>query len=159
MKYLAFDYGTQKTGLAVGSSVASNLTQPQPLPPLKMKNGRADEAQLQKVINEWRPDAFLLGLPQEPDFAATESESSSSPVNLAKRIKSFAEFLNRKFSKPCYFIDERLSSRAAQSDLKQAGVARPKIKKNLDSVVAGELLREWLADPRSKEDEVRETNE
>ena len=45
--------------------------------------------------------------------------------------------------------------RVLQSDLKQAGVARPKIKKNLDSVVAGELLREWLADPRSKEDEAK----
>ena len=89
------------------------------------------------------------------------ASQAAVPVNLAKRIKSFAEFLNRKFSKPCYFIDERLSSRAAQSDLKQAGVARPKIRENLDSVVAGELLREWLADPRSKEDEakVSETEE
>ena len=148
-RYLALDYGTKRTGLAVGDDLSGSS---QAISPLPMKQGRADEKELQKVVDKWQPDAFVLGLPASPraHYAANLStkagkiQDKDQIPNINKRVKNFAEFLGRKFSLPCYFVDENLSSRVAEQEMKQAGMRSKEIKQNLDSVVANSLLREWL---------------
>lgn len=143
-KYLAFDYGTKWTGMAVGSELTGGA---EALPPLSMENGRADEKQLQKIVDNWQPDGFVLGMPAKPEEAhtnQTETTSPINPINLPKRIHSFAAFLKRKFDKPYYFIDERLSSRVMESNLKSTGAKPSVVQDNLDSLVAQALLCEWL---------------
>ena len=130
--YLAFDYGTVRTGMAVGEDLTCCA---EPLKPLRMKHGWADEEQLADVIIRWQPDAFVIGMPDIPN------KHNKGEINIAARAQSFAAYLNRKFTKPCYFTDERLTSRLMEVKQKEE-----KDKVSLDSRVAQALLCEWLCE-------------
>ena len=126
--FLAFDYGTRRMGIAVGQSITGSAT---PLKLLAMKNGRPQPAQLDKLVGEWSPAGFVLGMPAGPQ--------APTNVNIARRVKSFAGYLRRRYRKPCFFVDERLSSRviaARHTNTNQA----------VDSEVAQALLGAWLAE-------------
>lgn len=139
MRYLAFDYGTQYSGIAVGGDISSSA---EPLAPLAMNNGWADDEQLYKLVAEWSPDAFILGMPATPAQAKAEQAKTAQPINLAKRVHSFSAYLTRKFDRPCHFIDERLSSRVMEQKLRSMGL-QPQAG-TLDSMVACALLHLWL---------------
>lgn len=150
MRYLAFDYGTEYSGLAVGGDISTSA---EPLPPLAMNNGWANEQQLRRMVTEWSPDAFVLGLPATPTQAREDQAKTQRPMNLAKRVHSFSAYLQRKFAKPCYFIDERLSSRVMEQKLKDSGIQADK--GVLDSMVACALLLEWLEQQNNRKENIK----
>ncbi|MBE8182583.1 MAG: Holliday junction resolvase RuvX [Candidatus Portiera sp.] len=152
MRYLAFDYGTQSSGIAVGGDISCSA---EPLPALTMNNGWADDEQLYKLVAEWSPDAFVLGLPATPAQAA--ESKTSQPINIAKRVHSFSAYLQRKFNRPCHLIDERLSSRVMEEKLKDMGVkAEAGV---LDSMVACALLQGWLEQQENTKDNTKKSGE
>ncbi len=146
--FLAFDYGTVRTGVAVGQSVTGTAM---PLAPLGMKNNKADKTQLDSLIAEWQPTGFVLGMPALPD--------GDHCINIAKRVRSFAGYLNRHYSRSCYFVDERLSSRSLEDTCSEARLpGEPRVRAAADqaaadSRVAQALLCAWLqtAFPRDEE--------
>src|SRR5210317_2601552 len=98
---LSFDFGTQRIGVAFGQSISGTA---RPVCVLKANDGIPDWEQVGSVVAEWSPDVLVVGLPYNLD--GTESE-------LLKRAVKFGNRLNGRFHKPCYGMDERLSSRAA----------------------------------------------
>ncbi len=106
--YLAFDYGIRRMGVAVGQTVSRSATA---LSILLVKNGRPHSEQLDRLVEDWQPAGFVLGLPAEPE--------TQGPINIAKRVRSFASYLTRRYHKPCFFIDERLSSRVIKDKEKK----------------------------------------
>lgn len=130
--YLAFDYGISRMGVAVGQTVSLSATA---LEILAAKGGKPQPEQLDRLVKDWRPAGFVLGLPAEP--------KANGRINIAKRVRSFAAYLTRRYHKPCFFIDERLSSR----------VVRDKgYKGYIDSLVAQALLNDWLAQSARQEE-------
>ena len=126
--YLAFDYGMSRMGVAVGQTVSGSATA---LSVLHIKNGKPQPKQLDKLMKDWAPDGFILGMPDAPQ--------AEHDMNIARRVKSFADYLRRRYSKPCFFIDERLSSRIAEAHYAD-GVQEDLI----HSLVAQTLLNDWL---------------
>ena len=61
---MAFDFGTQKMGMAVGQSTIESAN---PLALFPMKDGIPDWNQLLKIVKEWQPNLFLVGLPLNMD--------------------------------------------------------------------------------------------
>ena len=125
---LAFDFGTHKIGMAVGQSLTQTST---PLPELTARDGKPDWHKVETTIQQWQPDAFVVGVPIHMD--GTEFE-------LTQRAKKFGKRLHGRFGKPCFEMDERLSSfeareRARESKQKQALV---------DSVAASLILQSWF---------------
>ena len=147
--FLAFDYGTVHTGVAVGQSVTGTAM---PLAPLGMKNNKADKTQLDSLITEWQPTGFVLGMPALPD--------GDHCRNIAKRVCSFARYLDRHYSRSCYFVDERLSSRSLEDTcLEERMRGDPRVrsiadKTAADSRVAQALLCAWLQNAFPRENEV-----
>ena len=126
--FLAFDYGTHRMGVAVGQSITRSSTS---LKLLAMKNGKPQPQALDNLVQEWSPAGFVLGMPAMP--------SAPTDVNIVKRVKSFAGFLQRRYEKPCFFVDERLSSSAMKTRPLNKG-------ESLDSKVAQALLATWFAE-------------
>lgn len=128
---LGFDFGLSKIGLAVGQSITQSAT---PLPLLKAHNGIPDWNEIQKLVREWRANAFVVGLPLNKD-------DSEQKISLAAR--EFAGQLEKLFSLPTYLVDERYSSREAKSQLREhidsAGVS-------IDSYAAKLILESWFRD-------------
>ena len=128
---LAFDYGTQRIGVAFGQSISRTA---KAVCVLKAKDGIPDWDQVAKLIADWHPDVFVVGLPYNLD--GSESE-------LLPRAIKFANRLNGRFNKPAYGMDERLSSRAAteQNIEEQGGRAAGEA---IDDIAAEIILQSWF---------------
>jgi putative holliday junction resolvase len=119
--FLAFDFGTRRTGVAVGNRVTRSA---QALKTLHA-SGDALWPQVQACLQEWQPDALVVGMPLHPDGAAHE---------MTARAKKFARQLHGRFLKPVFEVDERYSSVQAESDGAQ----------DIDSAAACIILEQFL---------------
>ena len=102
---MAFDFGTQKMGMAVGQSTIESAN---PLALFPMKDGIPDWNQLLKIVKEWQPNLFLVGLPLNMD----DSESE-----LSTRARKFARRLRHQTNIETWMVDERLTTREARDEL------------------------------------------
>ena len=100
--FIAFDFGDKRTGVAVGSRLLGTA---QPQGSIHAQ-GDARWAQVAQHIQEWQPDAIVVGVPYHPDGAAHE--------NTAK-AKKFGRQLNGRFQLPVFEVDERYSTTEALS--------------------------------------------
>lgn len=131
MAALAFDYGTQRIGVAFGQSVSGTA---QAVCVLKAQDGIPDWNQVEKLITDWKPDVFVVGLPYNMD--GSESE-------LMARAVKFANRLNGRFNKPSYGMDERLSSKAAIEQVVDDSAGKAK-KSAIDDIAAQIILQNWF---------------
>jgi putative Holliday junction resolvase len=103
MSFLAFDFGTQRTGVAAGNSL---LCQASPLATVAAA-GQARFAPMAKLIAEWQPDALVVGVPYHPDGA---------PHDNTRRAQRFARQLQGRFKLPVHEVDERYSTTEAKAN-------------------------------------------
>lgn len=139
--YLGFDYGSKRIGLAVGDALTRSA---RPLPPLA--NGREpDWEALRKALAEWRPVACVVGLP-------LDREGQVQPITRAAR--GFADQLRIRFGITVHLCDERLSSLAADDELRSARADGRKVRRvrkgERDGVAARLILEQWLAESAAR---------
>ncbi len=130
MRYLAIDYGTKRTGLAICDSdetIASPLTIIQGQKELLKK--------IAEVVETENVEAVVLGLPLNMDG----SESSQTRL-----VLKFAGRLKQHLHIPVHLQDERLSSFSAEEKLASANFTKEKMRKRLDAVAAAEILEAFL---------------
>ena len=145
---LAFDYGTQRIGVAYGQSLTGTA---QAVAVIRARDGVPDWDDVVVLIERWQPDVFVVGLPYNLD-------GSDSPLLL--RATKFGHRLNGRFHKPSYGFDERLSSLEAAeriiedadresnrrlSSRRGSGHAAGK-KQAIDDVAAQIILENWLGE-------------
>lgn len=130
---MAFDFGTQKFGIAIGQTLIESST---PLPLFPVQDGIPDWEKLHQIIQQWQPDLFLVGLPLNMDD--TESE-------LSLRARKFARRLRHQTQIATFMLDERLSSREARNRQQHTQGNYKKIA--TDSLVACLLLDQWYSSP------------
>ena len=108
---LAFDFGTQRTGVASGNLITRSAT-PQPT---IAAVGDARFVQIAQRIREWTPQALVVGVPFHPDGAPHEN---------TVRAQKFARQLRGRFGLPVFEVDERYSTtEALASGAKDADAA------------------------------------
>lgn len=100
---LAFDFGLKRVGVACGNSL---LRQAQPLRSVHAQGNERFNA-IQKLIQEWQPQALVVGVPFHPDGAEHE---------VTAQARRFARQLNGRFGLPVHEVDERYSSVEAERD-------------------------------------------
>ncbi|QDL55694.1 Holliday junction resolvase RuvX [Rhodoferax aquaticus] len=109
--FIAFDFGTKRTGVAVGNRVMGTA---QPQGSIQAQ-GDARFEQIAKRLKEWQPDAIVIGVPYHPDGAAHENTA---------RAKKFGRQLHGRFGLTVYEVDERYSTtEALASGAKDADAA------------------------------------
>jgi len=121
--YLAFDYGLKRVGVATGNSL---MRQAQALRTIAAE-GDARFVQIGKLIDEWRPDALVIGVPFHPDGAEHDN---------TVRARKFGRQLSGRFHLPVHEVDERYSTTEAISD----GA------RDLDAASAAILLQQYFND-------------
>ena len=129
---LAFDFGTNSIGCAVGQSITGTA---QGLPAFKAQDGIPNWEQIGKVIAEWKPDLLVVGLPLNMD--GTEQP-------LTQRAKKFANRLNGRFGLSVVLHDERLTTVEARSEIFTRGGYRALKKGKVDSISACLILESWF---------------
>ncbi|MGD9107767.1 MAG: Holliday junction resolvase RuvX [Gammaproteobacteria bacterium] len=136
---LGFDFGTKSIGVAVGQTVTKSA---KPLTAIKVKDDRPDWPKIIQLIDEWKPDALIVGLPLNMDG----SEQAITQV-----VKKFADDLQRKFNLPVHLVDERLTTVEARAKLfEEQGGYRALRKPNIDAMAAQVILESWMQQNRDE---------
>ena len=137
MRTLAIDLGSRRVGLALsdgGGKFAS------PYQVLTVSNPDQARGEILAVIGREGVERLVVGLPLNMD-------DSIGPA--ARATISWAAALGREARLPVIFIDERLSSFAAEQSLierKRGGekITRGQRKQRLDALAASSFLQEFL---------------
>lgn len=130
---LAFDFGEKRIGVAVGEI---ELGIPHALTVITAEDNHSRFAAIAALIAEWRPVLLVVGVATHADGAVHETG------RLARR---FGQRLTGRFGIATAFVDERLTSSAAESALRDSGVRADRRAAVLDAAAAAEILRTWFA--------------
>ncbi len=129
---LAFDFGEKRVGVAMGEHL---LGIAHPLTTIDSESNDIRFASISKLIAEWQPSMFVVGLPITQD---------GSEHTLAPLCTKFARRLNGRFGLPVTMVDESYSSAEASQSLKQMHVHGRKQKPMLDAVAAQHILQSYF---------------
>ena len=132
---LAFDYGLQRIGVAVGQDVTASAS-----PVGIVANGAdgVDHDRVRAIIREWQPTRLVVGMPRHAD---------GSPSAMTAAVEAFIEEL-AQYGLPISEIDERYTSLEAEKALKNARKqgARGRIsKQDIDAAAAVFIAERYLA--------------
>ena len=136
---LAFDFGTSQIGAAVGQTVTTTATE---LATIKARDGIPNWETVKGVIEEWRPDLLVVGLPLNMD---------GSKFELTNRARKFANRLREKFIITVELVDERLSTVAAKEELFSRGEKFDHRKNPVDSIAARLILETWFEERKMRD--------
>jgi len=138
---LAFDFGLQRIGVAIGEP---ELGTAHALPALGALNQHGRMSAIERLLKEWKPALLVVGRPLGDDGAAHE---------MTRRAERFARQLNGRFGLPVRMVDESYSSAEAESRVRAAYGARKAVAlargKALDSQAAQILLEQYFNDKQA----------
>ena len=125
---MAFDYGTRRIGVAIGNTLTGSG---QPIQIIAENGDDARFGLIETLIQEWRPDQLVVGLPCHPDGV---------PHKMTAKAKRFGNQLNGRFHLPVSWVDERYTSAVLEGN--------PEMRDNLDAQSATLILEQYFAERR-----------
>ena len=132
---LAFDFGLKRTGVAIGNTLTGSAS---PECTLQSQHEKPDWNSISRLLDEWKPDQLVVGLPVELD-------GSENP--LKKRIDRFCNQLNGRYNLPVDQENEQFTSIEAAARLKQlrqSGRKKKVSKEDVDKIAASIILENWM---------------
>lgn len=129
---LAFDFGEKRIGVAVADL---DVRIAHPLQTIHAEDNKSRFTAVEALIAEWRPVQLIVGEPRHADGGAHE---------IARLARKFSQRLEGRFGLPVAMADETLSSQAAQSRLHEQGIHGDRLRTQLDSAAACEIMYTWL---------------
>ena len=115
---LCFDFCVKKIGICFGETISGSST---PLPVIK--NNDESMKKIKSYVDEWDPDAFLIGCPSKP------SEEFFRQLNI------FKENLRNEFKLEVIESNEDFTSQIIPSEFKN---------KEYDSLSAQKIFESWV---------------
>lgn len=131
-RVMAFDFGTRRIGVATGQEM---LGSGQPVALIAARDGIPDWQKIEALLQEWRPDLVVVGLPLNMDD--TEND-------MCARARKFGKRLHGRYHVPVEMVDERLTSFQAKGDVLAAGGSRDFGRHGVDDRAAVLILETWF---------------
>lgn len=138
MKYLAIDYGIKRVGIAVSDMDGAFAF---PRCTLKRETKAAFFTELLQLIEQEQAEALVVGLPLH-----TDGKECLTTV----QVRHFVESLKRRTDLPIYWMNEALSSSAAEHELFDFGMKFREVKKIVDQQAAVLILESFLNLPEER---------
>ena len=132
---LGFDFGTRNIGVASGQVITRTATA---LASLKARDGIPDWQHIEALIDQWRPDAVVVGIPLNMD---------GSESDMSRRARKFGNRIHGRWGLPFYPADERLTSFEAKEWAGRLGHKGHFGSNPVDAMAAQIILEAWLNDP------------
>lgn len=129
---LAFDFGANKIGVAVGNTETGTAS---PLALVCAASGAARLEKIEALVREWNPGKLIVGLPVTLEGAENE---------MTRRARRFARQLAARFRLPVDFADERLTSVVAEERLREGARGGQKYKDLVHAAAAQIILQSYL---------------
>jgi putative holliday junction resolvase len=96
---------------------------------------QADIAELMQIITDRQVEILVLGLPYKMD---------GSIGSQAKQVQKFARRVAAVIDLPIEYVDERLTSYAAEQMMIDAKISVSQNKATIDRIAAAVILQQWL---------------
>lgn len=135
---LAFDVGSRRIGVAVGSPFGEGG---RALAVVEVREGVPDWLAVDRLCRDWQPGGLVVGDPLTLD-------DGDQPAR--QRAHAFARELRSRYGTPVVLVDERSSSREAAQRFageRAAGTRRRRDAAALDAMAAAVIFERWLAAP------------
>jgi putative Holliday junction resolvase len=120
---MGFDFGTTRIGIAIGQKITATAN---PLTVISAREGKPDWDALDKLVSEWEPQLFVVGLPLNMDDSMSDMAAAAS---------KFARRLTGRYNLKAEMMDERLSTFEARQYTDD---------KLVDAMAARLILESWL---------------
>jgi putative Holliday junction resolvase len=131
--FLGFDFGYKRIGIATGQEVTATA---RPLTTIEAKQGVPNWDLLMSIIQEWSPQALVVGLPT----CINDKELYTTAA-----ARKFAKELEKRTALTVYLVDERLTTKEARAQLFAEGGYKKIKNTQVDSIAASLILEQWLA--------------
>lgn len=131
-RILGIDYGTKRIGLAISDGLGITARPLEVVP----RNGLVDA--LRRIDEEYGVELVVVGLPT--GLGGDEGTSATAARALGAEA---GELLGVDVS----YVDERFTSRMAESALLESGMKRRERKETIDKVAAAIILQTYLDAP------------
>ncbi|MFT5704747.1 MAG: putative Holliday junction resolvase [Shewanella sp.] len=129
---LGFDFGTKSIGIAIGQSLTGSAN---PLQSIKAVDGIPKWEEIGLLIEEWKPDLVVVGLPLNMDGSEQE---------MTQRAKKFANRINGRFGVKIATQDERLTTADAKARLFEMGGYKALTKGQVDAMSAVLIIESYF---------------
>jgi putative Holliday junction resolvase len=133
---LSFDYGLRRIGVAVGNTLTGTA---EVLATIDAQDGKPDWRAIDRCVADWRPAAIVAGVPYN---------MSGRDDRLSRAALRFADELRERYGIEVHRVDERLTSREAEDDLRErrrSGAKARRVRRgDVDREAARLLLLQWL---------------
>ncbi|XMB72688.1 Holliday junction resolvase RuvX [Mycoplasmatota bacterium WC30] len=140
MRVIGLDLGTKTLGIS-SSDLSLTIASTYKTINFNSEDYNFAIVELKKVIEELTPELLVLGLPKNMD---------GSLGFQAQKTLEFKELLEKETNLEVVLIDERLTSKMANSIMIQANLSRKKRKTKVDKLAATLILQSYL-DSRKRE--------
>jgi putative Holliday junction resolvase len=130
--FVAFDYGGKRVGVAMGDA---SIGIAHPIKTISYKTSKELMAEIESIVREWHPSAFVVGMPKQ---------ENGEPHSLEKRVNRFCKTLEARFKLTVHTIDESYTSVEADKLLSNKKVGWEKRKKMIDMVAAQLILEDFF---------------
>jgi putative Holliday junction resolvase len=137
-RLIAIDLGAKRVGVAVSDELQLTVT---PLERIERRSWKDLLRRVSAIIESYDARALVIGLPLSLD--GTESSAAEE----AKRI---AENFRKSLRVPVFLQDERLTTFAAESEMKSQGMNASEVEKRVDSESAAIILRDFITEAESR---------
>ena len=130
-RIVGIDWGLRRCGIAISDE---NLSFVFTRHKLYIKSQSELIEKIADIIKEDKISGVVIGLPLFSDGAESDT---------TKKVHEFADFLSERTNLPIIFVEEDLTSTAAQEEIGRRSIT--KIKQELDSVSAKIILENAIA--------------
>lgn len=138
-RVLAIDMGSKRVGIAVSDELRLTV---RTLPALPRTPWKRLLSSLAELCVQFDVRSMVLGLPLRLD--GTEGDA-------AQEVRRLGHNLQLSLKLPLFFQDERLTSRDAESSLRERGLRGAEISEQIDSEAASIILSDFLEAQKSVE--------
>jgi putative holliday junction resolvase len=131
---MALDFGLSRIGVAISDPLGDFSF------PVTVVDQDLWESQLPQIIAEYEPEIIYLGYP----IKMAGSEGSSASL-----AREFGKELSQYFAGPIHLVDERLTTKSAESLLRESGINSKASRSRIDAEAANLILDFALAIEKS----------
>ena len=128
---MGFDFGTKRIGVAAGQNLTGTA---EGIATVSNTGKDGPWQEIHRLIHQWQPEILVVGLPLGKDGAGT---------TLSQAAHRFGAELASRFNLPVDYVDETLTSRAAESLVSQATPHGKRVtgkRQELRDQIAAELI-------------------
>ncbi len=135
---LGLDVGSKRIGVAGCDGLGLMATG---ITTIWRSSFQADIAQLTEIIQARQVEILIVGLPYTMD---------GNLGSQAKQVQKFARRVSAAVGLPIEYVDERLTSYAAEQMMIAANISVSQNKATIDRIAAAVILQQWLDDREAR---------